>query len=127
MINSVFGETTFNMGWETSRKISLFGRDFSIIVSAAAYSETDRITPKQEEAYSHYLSGEGEILLEIESLLADYAGGAAEAEKRYRPCMLQIQQDGSYAMIFDDAEDAEDGVAVSIKPRYEVLPIDAYI
>ena len=41
--------------------------------------------------------------------------------------MLQIQQDGSYAMIFDDAEDAEDGVAVSIKPRYEVLPIDAYI
>lgn len=59
MINSVFGETTFNMGWETSRKISLFGRDFSIIISAAAYSETDRITPKQEEAYSHYLSGEG--------------------------------------------------------------------
>lgn len=127
MQDNIFGTTTFNMGWETTRVIPLFGQEHKIVVSAVAYQEAESTTVQQKESYYRYLQSEQDILRNIECQLADYAGDMDEARLKYHPSMLQFQKDGSYAMLFDDNDDVEGGVAVCVEPRCEVLSIDEYL
>ena len=122
MDNKIFGEVKFNMGWETKKDILFFDTKYKITVSAAAYYETDKITEEQEISYSEFLENEKMILNKIQEQI-----DALDGKTRYIPCLLLIQENGDYALIFDDKDDVEAGIAVTIKPEYSVLDTDQYL
>ncbi|WP_026658161.1 DUF6985 domain-containing protein [Butyrivibrio sp. AC2005] len=124
MNNRVFGEVKFNMGWETSLSLVIFGLGYKITVSADSFYENDLITEAQENAYSDFLRNRDEWIKRTEEALLNYDGNA---EKKYKPALLKIDRDGTMAMLFDDTENVEDGIAICLTPKMEAIPVDAYL
>lgn len=123
MNNNVFGEVQFNMGWEKKEDINLFNQTYTVTVSAAAYFDTDKITDEQEKAYGEFEKEKINILTNVEHLMEKIKDG----EKRYAPSLLLFQRNGDYALLFDDVNDNEDGIAVTIRPEYSVINTDQYL
>lgn len=125
MNNSCFGEMTFNTGWKATTEIILFGKSISIIVKAKAYYEKDGITPEQEAAFSDFSNNKEQRLSITEKLLSDYS--AVDAADRFVPRTLLFERDGSYAILFDDNNDEDSGIAVCLAPSEQVLAQDEYL
>lgn len=124
MNNVFFGELTFNTGWKAKTKISFFDQDRSIILKVRAYSETDPITSEQEDAYTDYLKHKTEKSEIIKRLLKEYA---ENAEERFIPTTLLFDQNGSYALLCDDTECPDEGIAVCLSPEEKVFSQDDYL
>jgi len=125
MKNPIFGEVSFDTGWETKNDVSLFGKEYNVVVLAAAYYEQDGITSEQEAAYGSFLKNKNQLLKEVEKLLRDFAGG--NASNRFLPTTLLIKRDGGYALLCEDDENEEDGVAVCLAPEKKVVSQDKYL
>lgn len=125
MNNSVFGEIVFNTGWKTKSDIVFFGNSYSIVVKAKAYFEKDGITNEQETAFNSFKTNKSEQLKTVEKLLKDFAGN--DASKRFIPRTLLFQRDGGYALLFDDIENEDEGVAVCLAPKTKVVSQDEYL
>lgn len=125
MNNSYFGEMTFNTGWKATTDITLFGKSISIIVKAKAYYEKDGITSEQEAAFSDFSNNKEQRLRNTEKLLCDYA--IIDAADRFFPRTLLFERDGSYALLFDDNNDEDNGIAVCLAPSELVLKQDEYL
>lgn len=125
MNNSIFGEMTFNIGWKAATDVILFGRSISIIVKAKAYYEKDSITSEQEAAFSDFSNNKEQRLRITEKLLSDYS--VVDAADRFVPRMLLFDRDGSYAILFDDKNDEDNGIAVCLAPSEQVLTQDEYL
>ena len=125
MKTSVFGEMAFNTGWKSSTQIVLFGKLTNIAVKAKAYYEKDGITDKQEIAFSDFNKNKEQRLKSTEKLLSDYVGGNFEG--RFFPRTLLFERDGGYAILFDDKEDEDNGVAVCLMPKEMVVSQDEYL
>ena len=118
MNNKVFGDVTFNFGWETSLQIRYNEKDYAITVSADAYFETDGITQQQEDSYAEFLKNKVEVLESIQKALGD--------NDKFVPALLLVKRNGDYGLVFDDVEDTEGGAVVTVKPKIEVLAVDQY-
>lgn len=118
MNNEVFGEVKFNTGWETTTSITYNKKEYSIVVSADAYFEKEGITKEQEISYADFKLHKSEILGKIEEKIND---------NKYIPALLLIKRDGSYGLIFDDKQDIEGGVVVTIKPKMEIVSVNQYL
>ena len=125
MNNSCFGEMTFNTGWKATTDIILFGKSISIIVKAKAYYEKDGITDEQEAAFSDFSNNKEQRLRITEKLLSDYS--TVDAADRFVPRTLLFERDGSYALLFDDKNDEDNGIAVCLAPSEQVLTQDEYL
>ncbi|MHC1685928.1 MAG: hypothetical protein AB6733_23860 [Clostridiaceae bacterium] len=125
MNNSYFGEMIFNTGWKATTDILLFGKSISIIVKAKAYYEKDGITSEQEAAFSDFSNNKEQRLKITEKLLSDYS--AVDAADRFVPRTLLFERDGSYAILFDDKNDEDNGIAVCLAPSEQVLTQDEYL
>ncbi len=125
MNNSCFGEMIFNTGWKATTEIILFDRSISIIVKAKAYYEKDGITAEQEIAFSDFNNNKEQRLRITEKLLSDYS--AANVTNRFIPRTLLFERDGSYAILFDDIEDADGGIAITLFPDIKVIFQDDYL
>ena len=125
MRNSVFGELVFNTGWKTKAEIVLFSKNYSIVVKAKAYFEKDGITKEQEAAFANFQAHKTEQLNIAEKLLMKFS--VNEAAERFIPRTLLFQRDGSYALLLDDNEDEDGGIAVSLEPTAAVLSQDDYL
>ena len=125
MNNSVFGELVFNTGWKTKTSIHLFGNNYDVIVKAKAYFEKDGVTVEQETAYGDFCSNKSERLAAVENLLNSFAKD--DASKQFTPRTLLFQRDGGYAILFDDKEDIDGGIAVCLAPQAEVVTQDEYL
>lgn len=125
MKSSVFGEMTFNTGWKAMMNILLFGKSKNITVKAKAYYEKDGITDEQEAAFSDFNNNKEQRLKNTEKLLSNYASVAAAS--RFIPRTLLFERDGSYAILFDDKEDVDNGVVVCLSPMENVLTQDEYL
>ncbi|MDR0869022.1 MAG: hypothetical protein LBP75_11230 [Planctomycetota bacterium] len=125
MNNSVFGELTFNTGWKTEAEISLFGNNYVVTVKAKAYFEKDGITAEQESAFSDFNDYKNSRLQTVEKLLNGLASG--NAAERFTPRTLLFQRNGGYALLLDDKNDEDDGIAVCLAPKAEVLSQDEYL
>ena len=126
MSNSMFENAIFNMGWEVLSEFTFFENNYTITVHAEAYYEGENVTEQQQTAYEDFLS-DNIASKNIEKIFLDNKISAAEATRRYTPKMLLIRKNGNYAMLFDDAEDGEDGIVVCIKPQYALMLQDEYI
>lgn len=125
MNNSCFGEMTFNTGWKATTDIILFGKSISIIVKAKAYYEKDGITSEQETAFSDFSNNKEQRLKITEKLLSNYS--TVDAADRFIPRTLLFERDGSYAILFDDMNDEDNGIAVCLMPTEKVLTQDEYL
>jgi predicted heme/steroid binding protein len=124
MLHDVFGEITFNLGWKAKKTITLFGKVYDISLKIQAYFKEDGITKEQESAYKEYKDAENDKTVVIEKLLKSYSDNA---EKQYIPRMLLINRDGSYALLCDDNENPDDGIAVCLSPEEKVVAQDDYL
>ena len=124
MRHDIFGEITFSVGWKAERTISLFAKDFTVKLKIQAYYEEDGITKEQEEAYLVYKEQEADKLHTAEELLRSYADAP---ESRFQPHTLLFGRDGSCALLCDDGQEPEEGIAVSLLPEVYVVSQDEYL
>ncbi len=124
MIHNLFGEITFNIGWKRKKDINLFGKKYSIELNIQAYFEKDGITSKQEEAYVEFTESEDYKIKIIENLLYNYSDSA---ESRFIPRTLIFERDGSYALLLDDNDELDGGIAVCLKPVEKIILQDEYL
>lgn len=125
MIHSAFGDFQFNTGWKTKTDMVLFEKTYHITVKARAYNETDGITSAQKSAISDYKVHFDERKKEIEALLHSYSG--KDCAERFQPRTLLFERDGGYALLCDDRDDPDDGIAVMLVPEQKVLSQDEYL
>jgi hypothetical protein len=124
MVHDVFGDINFTVGWKMSKSIVLFGHSYTVTVKLQAYFEEDGITKEQENAYINFINTE-EIKMDcIEKLLKEYSNSA---ELRFIPKTLLIDRDGSYALLFDDNDNPDDGIAVCLVPEEKIISQDEYL
>ena len=123
MIHSVFGDLYFNTGWKTDIEIVLFGKARRITVKARSYAETDGLTAAQQAALTDCQEHLEKRMKEAETLLSSYGDCAA----RFSPRTLLFGRDGEYALLCDDRDDPDDGIAVILSPRQEIGSQDMYL
>ena len=124
MLHNIFGEITFSVGWKADKNIQLFGKDYPIKMKIQAYFEEDGITEKQEKSYLEYNEAESDKLHTVEKLLCNYAASAAT---RFVPKTLLFDRDGSYALLCDDCDEPDEGIAVCLSPKEQVVSQDDYL
>lgn len=134
MNSTAFGAVVFNYGFDAKGKAILWGKEHEITLSAAAYFEKDGITDAQEKTCLAYKAAEAEKLSRVETLLQQYQEtqtgkpvSAAQLSAQFAPRTLLFNRDGSYALLFDDAENPDEGLAVCLAPEEKVLSQDAYL
>jgi len=133
MTNKVFGDVTFDdgAGWVVNEplKMELWGSSYSVKVTAESYSEDEAITKEQENAYKKFKSVLSKKQTATEKLLSDYLddAGAEQLRSRLTPKFLIINDEGECALLFDDTEDEDDGLAVVLLPEEEVMTQDEYL
>lgn len=125
MNNKIFGELTFNTGWKTTTDISLYGTNYTVVVKAKAYYEKDGVTSEQESAYAEFKENKQARLVIVENLLKTFAGD--QFSERFVPRTLLFQRNGDYAILFDDKQDIDGGIAVTLEPTTEVKYQDEYL
>ena len=124
MNNKVFGEVTFKTGWKLKDYISYFGEKKDITVTAESYSESELITNEQENSFVLYKNDNAKIIVELEKCLKNYE---KNAEKRFLPTELIFDRKGNCALLLDDKNNPDEGIAVTIMPKMTILSQDEYL
>lgn len=124
MLHDLFGEITFNTGWKSKKTIKLFDKEYTINLKIQAYFEEDGITKEQENAYSIFCKSESKKLEIIENLLRGYSDSP---EQEFIPKTLLINRDGSYALLCDDTDNEDEGIAVCLYPEEVIISQDDYL
>ena len=130
MFNKVFGELTFKYGWKTKTEIVLWEEVYEIKVVANAYYEEDGVTVEQEIAYTTFNDSKQEKQKIIESLLMSYYDderSESQLHEQLEPKSLVFDRKGGCALLFDDEEDPDNGLAVILAPDEEVMTQDEYL
>lgn len=123
-MHDVFGDIKFSVGWKTKKNIVLFGQCYEVTVKIQAYFVEDGITKEQENAYTDFIESEEAKVNSIEKMLKAYSDCA---EEQFIPKILLINRDGSYALLFDDDKNPDDGIAVCLAPEEKILFQDEYL
>lgn len=124
MYNKAFGEVAYNVGWKTKMDITLFGKCYNVIVKAKAYYERDGITIKQEETFLDYIANKVIHQKSMEQLLREYSDNA---ETRFTPKTILFERDGACAVLFDDAYNPDEGIALCLYPNKKIMLQDDYL
>lgn len=124
MMRSVLGDLWFDTGWKTDITIVLFGQIYHITVKVRSYTEADGLTDAQQKALSDYKEHSQERGKEAESLLCAYD---RDSSVRFLPRTLLFERDGGYALLCDDREDPDDGIAVILSPKQQIMSQDDYL
>jgi hypothetical protein len=125
MSNAIFGKLIFNTGWKTKTSIPLYGRSYEITVKAKAYFEKDGVTAEQESAFGDFCNNKKVRLETIEKLLNEFSN--ENTGKRFTPQTLLFERDGRYALLLDDKEDEDGGVAICLVPTPKLISQDEYL
>jgi hypothetical protein len=124
MNNSVLDDFEFNVGWKRNRSILINNTEYEIVVHIQAYYESDGINEEQKQAYSEYLKNEKSFLERTEKLIDDAIGGSSDF---LTPTTLYIDRDGSFAILFDDVNNPDEGIAVCLYPSEKIISQDEFL
>jgi hypothetical protein len=123
MNDKVFGNLSFDIGWKKKEIITIYGRKYVVTLDVTAYFETDEITDAQKRSYEKFRNEESTLIKEVENKLNEYA---SDADKKYVPALIKIRRGGELAIAFDDVNDLDDGVVVSVLPDLELMDPNQY-
>ena len=102
----------------------MFNNNYSVNLKLQAYYEEDGITQEQEQAYKEYLSSESELLEAAEKILLEKDSMASD---RFIPKTLLVNRDGSIAIMCDDEDEPDEGIAVCLMPEMQIMSQDDYL
>ncbi|WP_314830487.1 hypothetical protein [uncultured Streptococcus sp.] len=125
MYNRVFGNMKFDSGFEIESEICLFLKKKPICITAEAYWESDDVTLAQENAFLEFNKKKGEYVARLENLMIVKYG--VEAKERFSAKQILISREGKLAILFDDSEDEDEGIAVQIIPNYRIEEQSTYL
>lgn len=125
MIKTSFGELNFQIGFKTQITISLFNNTFSVILNAMAYYEKDGVTDQQLEAIRALSKNLENTMHNAETQLTNYVG--LQAAQRFTPRTLLVQRDGETALLCDDINDEDNGIAIILSPEKRITTQDEYL
>ena len=125
MKHTFWGEMTFHVGWKVDSNILFYGKEYGITLKARAYRKEDGITAAQDKALSDFAIQKDAVLKIAEVMLDKFRNGNGAAY--FIPRTLLFERDGSYALLCDDSMDVDNGVAVCLAPKQEVLSQDEYL
>jgi len=126
MGENAFENANFNFAWEIPLTVTIYGKEFRIVASADAYYSTDEVTQEQENSYKFFMNDYKDIIANIEELLIKDAGSKENAIERYTPKFLKIKRNGDCGLVFDDKDDFENGLVITIRPQYQLKSTDEY-
>lgn len=124
MKHEIFGELVFNTGWKSKKTLTMFNNNYSVNLKVQAYYEEDGITQEQEQAYKEYLSSESKLLEAAEKMLLEKDSMASD---RFIPKTLLVNRDGSIAIMCDDEDEPDEGIAVCLMPEMQIMSQDDYL
>ncbi|MDR1977885.1 MAG: hypothetical protein LBQ42_04045 [Synergistaceae bacterium] len=124
MKDDIWGEVSFDTGWNRNDKIHLWETDYEILVTAVAYYEHEAITDEQRRAYQDFGRDKTAMEKKIEQLLASHIEAP---QKHLKPRFLVFERNGKYALMLDSDIDPDDGIAVQLAPEEKVMSQDAYL
>ena len=139
----VFGMMEYKHRWFKKQKISIFGTEREITISAKAYSGKP-ITKEQQDAYQKFSENEKAEIGTIEKTILSYINdnikelsaewiGArrmnhiADLVEVVTPKTLLFKQDGTTIMLLDCAWDMESGLAVKLYPEVKIGSQDLFL
>lgn len=139
----VFGEMTYEYSWKKEQDISLFGKTYKIIVSAAAFKEKP-ITTEEQNAYAKFMKNEKRICSEIENDLIGYINSnideiseawngahpvksAQELALLLKPQILLFKRKGKTVLLMDCVWDTEHGLGIEIYPERMIGSQDIFL
>ena len=125
MKNRIFGVMYYHTGWERKMIIPFNNQKQEIVIHAKAHGVEEEITQEQENSFSHFLENVDLIMKKIEHELLNDTG--EDYAERYIPVMLLIKRDGSCALICDDIDDIENGLAVSFLSGIRIMTQDEFL
>lgn len=120
-----FGELKYDYGFCTKIDLEFFQEKQKLQVLFWAYEEEDGITPEQEASFENFLSYKAQKEAEAESLLKEFDGN--QYLTRFCATSLLIQRDGGYAILCDDEEFPDEGIAIQLSPSKSVISQDEYL
>lgn len=124
MKEDISKEFKFDVGWKKCDEISFEKKVYKIIIKLQAYFETDGITDEQIESYSEYLNSKKDIVSSAEQLVEEYD---PDVYNRFIPTTLLIERNGDYALLCNDKNDLDGGIAICLKPVKKVVLQDDYL
>jgi len=124
MDDEVFGEMTFDTGWYKEGEIRYYGETYPIVICCAAYFESDPVTDEMRENYLLFLDNRRRFEETVERMVAEEC--AENPERRFTPQML-LFQDEEMALLLDDEDDPDNGLAIILLPNERVETQDAYL
>lgn len=120
-----FGELKFEYGFRTIVELEFFQEKQYLPVLFWAYNEEEGLTPEQEEAFENFLEHRSQKVTEAENLLKDF--DEKHYLTRFTATSLLIQKDGCYAILCNDVEFPDDGIAIQLSPSKCVISQDEYL
>ena len=126
MYHYKFGRFIFYYGWKARYEISFYGNPFPLLINLDADEEPDGTTQEQKLAMDDFCENQSQLLKSAEELLNEYAD-FTDSASRFTPTTLYFKRDGSYALLCEDTENPEIGVAVLFQPDLRILSQDEYL
>ncbi len=124
MIKTVLGEMTYSIGWKNTREISLFHCNYTITVKLQAYKEESNLPIEQLRSCSMYVDHEEEMITSIEKLMNDFSSNFSD---RFIPKTLLFKKSGAIALLCDDVNNPDEGIAICLFPEKCVMSQDDYL
>ena len=124
MYHYFFGNMNYSIGWKVKRRINVFDKDYIITVKIQASNPEQNFSEVQESACMEYAKFEKAYLEKIEILMKEYC---ENAETRFLPKTLLFRRNGDCAMLCDDFEDPDNGIAVCIIPEMKITLQDDFL
>ena len=125
MIDKDFGEVIFNDGFDTKINVTIFSKTQKVLVTALAYEESDGISKEQKKSFLTFNNKKIEYISKIESILVDEFGN--KANDRFNISSIFIDRDGELALLFDDQQNEDEGIAVQIIPEILICEQTNYL
>lgn len=115
---------SFDEGFQKKLTVLSFGEKREVLLVFSAYYEKDGLTAEQFDSYARFDKSQESLLPEVESrLLVDFP----EAKTRFQMTMVLIQRDGTLALLYDDAENMDDGMALQLFPEIKMMTQDEFL
>ena len=126
-----FGEMEYKHRWVKLQNILLFDHDYTINVTAQAYSGKD-VTAAQSKSYTLFMNNEKKYLSLIENQISSFikknvSDTYTDISNMVTPKTLMIKQNGDTVMLLDCVWDQEHGIGVSIIPKVSIGSQDIFL